>query len=127
MSGHPWSRRNDDDGSARTPSGKRRLSGSEQARTDAELLAKLLADDVEGVNEDARTAFADMLERCRRGTPLSDRQRAWAEGVADRVGVVLPALNLASRGLVPRGSREVETPECLRHENLPMKPPGRER
>jgi hypothetical protein len=50
---------------------------------------------------------------------LSERQREWAQRVADIPGEYK---NLVSSGQVPRG-REVPTPAVL--QNRPLKPPGR--
>lgn len=65
--------------------------------------------------------FRSMLERA---LPLTPKQRAWAEGIAEGrfVEAEPDYQNLVSRGLVPRG-REVEPPAVLR--NLPLRPPTR--
>jgi hypothetical protein len=63
------------------------------------------------LRDDEQDAFDDMLDRLARGRvpELSEKQRAWVEGVADRLGVLDPAERNAR---VPRG-RDVPTPEQL--------------
>lgn len=87
-----------------------------------ELVEADVADDVEfgtfeALSEGEHDAFADMLGR---GFALTEKQRAWARNVCERVGInpVPPE----DRPPVPRG-REVELAPVLR--NLPKRPPGR--
>lgn len=70
----------------------------------------------------AISAFEDMRADIKDGkrAQLSAKQRDWA---AREAGEEL-TLNLVSSGKVPRG-REVLTPDALKPENLPKKPPGR--
>lgn len=90
-------------------------------KKDLEMLERLEGD--MDLSEVERDAFDEMLRGLRGGQwqKLTDKQRAWANAVAVRIGAIGCA-NLVSSGQVSRG-REVETPEVLRH--LPMKPPGR--
>lgn len=75
----------------------------------------------EGNSSKTLLAFRSMLARRR---PLTPKQRAWVEGIAEgRYVEPEPEYqNLVSSGLAPRG-REVETPAVLL--NLPKRPPGR--
>jgi len=68
-----------------------------------------------------REVFAEMLAALESGERhmLSEKQREWAQRVADIPGEYK---NLVSEGRVPRG-REVPTPPVL--QNRPLKPPGR--
>lgn len=80
--------------------------------------------DVESVlSEDHYEAFTGMLERLRSGAQrtLTEKQRKWAESVADQLELDVgdPAQRNAG---VPRG-RPVEIAPVLKH--LPKKPPGR--
>lgn len=88
---------------------------------DYALLSAALDAAKEAENSEAEEAFASMLKR---NKPLTDKQRAWAEGMSEGkfVEAVPEYKNLFSSGLVPRGN-EVELPPVLR--NLQMKPPGR--
>ena len=73
-------------------------------------------------NEEWRSAFAEWLDRDR---PLSERQRMWLKGVADKLELEVEYLNEFSAGKVPRGEAlATEVPAVLRAP-LPMKPPGR--
>lgn len=86
---------------------------------------KLLLDalELEKLDPSTRSAFEKMLEDLESGerNMLSAKQRSWVRGVLD-----IPEYeNLASKGKLARG-REVPTPEVLKRENLPMKPPGRQ-
>lgn len=93
-----------------------KMSEQDRALVSAALDA---AKDVEDPEDEA--AFAAMLKR---NKPLTDKQRAWAEGQAEgRFVEVAPSyVNLFSSGRVPLGNH-VELPPVLR--NLPLKPPGR--
>jgi hypothetical protein len=92
--------------------------------TDDLAFLSLVLKRTDELDEREAAAFAGMATRCERGKPLTEGQRQWLEESAARLGVVEPARNLVSRGIVPRGD-EVPTPAVLRRENLPMKPPGR--
>lgn len=85
---------------------------------------RLVLQRVDDLDEREAAAFAGMATRCENDRPLTEGQRGWLEETAKRLGIVEPARNLVSRGLVPRGA-EVPTPAVLRRENLPMRPPGR--
>lgn len=110
----------------------------EDARRDAdlELLAKGIAtlqerheyadslgnEEGSEYTNNALLAFEDMRDRIRDGKQrqLSEKQRSWVlreAGLSD-------TLDLFSSGKVPRG-REVPTPDVLKSENLPKRPPGR--
>lgn len=90
--------------------------------TDIALLRTVI--DAPGISRAERAECLDHLQRLSaKGGKLSKKDRAKAMTIADRCGLQTVG-NLVSRGLVPRGN-EVETPWILRHENLPMKPPGR--
>lgn len=66
--------------------------------------------------------FTEWWEKYR---PLSERQRAWLKGVADRLELEPEYKNDWSAGKVPRGEAlATPIPEVLRRP-LPMKPPGR--
>jgi hypothetical protein len=77
---------------------------------------------------DTRLAFQDMLTKLEDGyyNELSGKQESFVKGVYVKV---FPSENgepivLVSSGEIPKG-KDVETPECLRRENLPLRPPGR--
>ena len=89
---------------------------------DVELLAVLVGEP-EQLTAEQFEAFSQMLGRLREGKQvnLSERQRAWAEGVAEKLEIDVgdPAQRNAN---VPKG-RPVELAPVLKH--LPKKPPGR--
>lgn len=92
-------------------------------RSDLELLRLLLADDEDRLTEVERNAFESMARRMAyRDATLTEAQRSWLDAVALRLDVALPAANLVSSGIVPRGG-DVPLPEILKHR--PLKPPGR--
>lgn len=66
---------------------KKSLMKSEDRKADLALLRDLVADD--RLSEDESDAFGDMYERLENGTfaTMTDKQRKWAEGVADRLGI----------------------------------------
>jgi hypothetical protein len=68
--------------------------------------------------------FASMLADLENGKwdALTERQRAWVRGVHERLFDEPIYLNLHSAGKVPRGLREVPTPEVLTRR--PLKPPS---
>lgn len=72
--------------------------------------------------KDPHDAFEDMRKRLERfpNATLSDKQREWAAKVAGEEIY----RNDFSAGRVPRG-REVATPDVLKPENLPKRPPMR--
>lgn len=82
----------------------------------------------EDFKPDAAKAMADMLGKLEDGfyDDLSAKQISFVKAVYKRLfpesDGELPVL--VSSGEIPRG-REVPLPECLRRENLPMRPPGR--
>lgn len=94
-----------------------------QRADDIKLLKEILelAPKADAHADAQRAAFAEMLEQLDSGErhQLSERQREWAQRVADIPGEYK---NLVSNGQVPRG-REVPTPAVLQHR--PLKPPGR--
>ena len=91
---------------------------------EAKVLLKTLLDN-EDLTDEEREVFEEMLLKCQRGKGnLTAKQRKWAEEVADRLELEFGSENMFSDGKVPVG-KAVETPWLLRHENLPMKPPGR--
>jgi hypothetical protein len=53
---------------------------------------------------------------------LTEKQSAWVAGVHEKLFDAPKYLNLHSAGKVPRGLREVATPEVLTRR--PLKPPG---
>ena len=95
-----------------------------QRDADLELLNELLKDHFDELSDVETEAFAGMRFNLTAGfrgeqfQELTERQRAWATDVRERI--VPQYANLVSRGLVPRG-REVPTPPVLRV--LPKKPP----
>lgn len=98
-------------------------SAFDRGNDDLDLLNQVL--NVDELRDEDRDAFTDMKERLKAGRieELTDKQRAYVLGVADRHGIVDEAsLNLVLRGLVPRG-REVPSPPVLL--NRPLRPPGR--
>jgi hypothetical protein len=67
--------------------------------TDEELLDAIVAakEKLEALSSKEAAAFEDMNERVASGAPLSKKQRAWIQGVAERLGIqVAPAQNLFS-------------------------------
>jgi hypothetical protein len=67
-------------------------------------------------------AFKSMLDNWR---PLTEPQRSWVEGVAEKVLGEITYENLWSAGKVPRGEHlATPVPEVLLRP-LPKKPPGR--
>ena len=69
-----------------------------------------------------REVFVEWWEAYR---PLSERQRAWLKGVADKLELQVEYLNEFSAGKVPRGEAlATPVPDVLRKENLPKRPPG---
>jgi hypothetical protein len=93
--------------------------GRERMGRDEQDLLRELADSPK-LGDEEREAFADMLER---GWQLSRKQREWAESAAQRVGVAIPAVNMFSAGLVPRGRPVPEYDAIVA--SRPLKPPGR--
>lgn len=101
-----------------------RTPAHDQHDQDVELLDALIEvgesfDRQDGLTDREAAAFESMRERLDEypDRTLSGPQREWAQGAADRIGVVPgPAKP------VPRG-REVPTPAVLK--SLPMAPPGR--
>ena len=66
--------------------------------------------------------FQEFWERYK---PLTERQRAWLKGVADRLELEPDYVNAWSAGKVPRGEKlATEVPAVLRAP-LPLRPPGR--
>lgn len=105
--------------------GGTRTPAHDQHDRDVELLDALLEvgesfDRETGLSDREADAFEGMKERLAEypDRTLSGPQRQWAEGAAERIGVVVgePAKP------VPRG-REVATPAVLK--SLPLAPPGR--
>jgi hypothetical protein len=81
--------------------------------------------DAGAITRKEREECLDMLVRLnRKGGSLSKMQRASVQKIADRCGIEVGGAALMSSGMIPRG-KAVETPLILRHENLPMKPPGK--
>lgn len=70
-------------------------------------------------------AFADMLARLENGRMrhFSQAQSAWIRGIHEKLFDEPEYSNEWSAGKVPRGLKEVPTPEVL--QNLPKRPPGR--
>lgn len=105
------------------PAGVRRVKTKTPKMSDEDhaLVSAALDTAKDAENVEAEEAFASMLKR---NKPLTDKQRAWAEGMSEGkfVEAAPEYRNLFSSGLVPRGN-EVELPPVLR--NLQMKPPGR--
>jgi hypothetical protein len=91
----------------------------------ADGLDALGSHDANAFQPATRKAFRDMLSKLENGLPeLSQRQREWVRGIFDRVFDDPQYENLFSSGNLCLG-KPVETPEVLRRENLPLKPPGR--
>jgi hypothetical protein len=84
---------------------------------DVALLNRIVEDDEAAPQE--KEQFKRMADEIRAGERmrLSGKQRAWAEDVLRRLTPI-------SATDVPKGKLVVE-PECLRRENLPLKPPPR--
>lgn len=105
-----------------------------QRDDDLQLLDELLTKHADELTDDETEAFASMRfdlqayggvlgeasESGRRFRELTERQRAWAAAVRERVAPQYE--NLVSSGRAPRG-REVPTPTVL--QNLPKRPPTR--
>lgn len=89
---------------------------------DKELLRRAI--ECSEIKEHEKELFTKWLDELESGElrVLSMKRKTWANDVIDRDEP--RAANLVSRGLVPTG-REVPTPEVLKRENLPLKPPGR--
>jgi hypothetical protein len=81
--------------------------------------------DAGAITRKERDECLDILVRLnKKGGSLSKAQRTAVQKIADRRGIEVGDAGLMSSGLIARG-KEVETPWLLRHENLPMKPPGK--
>lgn len=93
---------------------------------DIRALKELLEDPERLTRKGEYDAFASMLDSLTGNGAFPDltpTQRAWVLSRCDDLGIV--AIDPSSRNRdVPRG-REVETPELLRRENLPMRPPAK--
>ena len=89
---------------------------------DLDLLKKVLAYAREHDGDEAwREVFAEWLDKYR---PLSERQRACLNGVADKLELEVDYDNAWSAGKVPRGEAlATPVPEVLRAPR-PLKPPG---
>ncbi len=95
---------------------------STQSFSDLQLVEKLLDEHDHNLRGEEQPAFARMREYLISGTSrvLSQKQRAWAKKVLDRLGASYE--NLVSEGVVPnRSSRVFEFEKMPR----PLKPPGR--
>lgn len=96
---------------------------------DVALVRKVLDEELRPFE---REAFEGMLAKLlldirTGGMPpcLTERQRTWLRDVGRRVGAdVDNVMAKWKAGQIPRGD-EVPTPDVLKRENLPMKPPGR--
>jgi hypothetical protein len=104
---------------------ERATKASPKREDDLSHLAAVLDDHDHELQTGEAEAFASMRERlyADEKSALSPKQREWLRKVYERVtggGYE----NLVSTGRVKLG-KAVETPACLRRENLPMKPPGR--
>ena len=90
---------------------------------DRDLLKKVLDYAREHDGEEAwREVFAGWFDAYR---PLSERQRMWLKGVADKLELQQDYRNDWSEGRVPRGEAlATPVPDVLRKENLPKRPPG---
>ncbi len=104
-----------------------------QAERDAQLLTLVLEhhafDDLQFDGGSPREVFEGWAERLKSNgatRPLSDKQRAWLEGVARRLDVDLGAQNLVSSGQVKvkPGERE-RLQEFLGSLDRPLLPPHR--
>jgi hypothetical protein len=94
----------------------------ETMASDARMLDDILEkEEIEHLRPDA---FKGMRWRLKQGFYLSVKQHQWIAGFYEKHFDVPHYENLASSGKLLRG-REVATPECLKRENLPLKPPGR--
>jgi hypothetical protein len=99
-----------------------RASRAEDAIREFDLaLLRALVDEREDTPDEHRGEFADMLERMRRSPAgfrfLTDKQRLYAENVADRHGISIPRRPSQTAANVPRG-REVATPVVLSRDSL---------
>lgn len=75
---------------------------------------------------EAQKAFRDMLVKLEDGfyETLSSKQEAFVRDTYVRVFPSEDGEEIVLAKDVPRG-KDVETPACLRRENLPLRPPGR--
>lgn len=82
---------------------KRALMKSEDRKSDLALLRDLK--DRDELTEDESDAFGDMYERLENGSfaTMTERQRKWAEDVADRVGIAYERRSKERAENVPRG------------------------
>lgn len=82
------------------------LMKSEDRKSDLALLRDLVADD--RLSEDEFDAFGGMGDRMKDGTYaiLTDKQRKWAQEVADRLGISYTRRSAEKAENVPKG-REV--------------------
>lgn len=96
--------------------------GEESKRRDRDIeILEALVGEPEDLTSEQHEAFSEMLDKLRTGRQkvLSEKQRAWAEGIAEKLELDVgdPAERNAN---VPRG-REVEPAPVLK--NLPKRPP----
>jgi hypothetical protein len=87
--------------------------------SDLVLLTDLLNDD-EKLSDEEVEAFVDMhgrLQRQQAHSKLSDKQRKWAEDVADRLGISYTRRSAKQAQNVPKG-REVKLPDVLSQDAL---------
>lgn len=99
--------------------------------TDEELLARVLDEHAEEIAPKEFEAFESMRERLQEGWMLSDKQRSWIQGVAERLRIqVAGARNLFSKmpkHVQAEHRRKVKTqlPWETGSMTKPLKPPGR--
>ena len=94
--------------------------------TDTQLLTAII--ESPGVQPEASEAFQEMLDGLTSGKwhELTKKQREWASGVAERLGIDLGAANLVSSGAVkPTEAERASLGAFLSTLKRPMKPPGR--
>ena len=95
--------------------------------TDAKILNDLL--DSEKLTDEEETAFSEMLDsiNSRRFQKLTTRQREWAEGVHERLGLDPGAANLVSSGQVKVSEEQREGLQDFLGTLGPkrLRPPGR--
>ncbi len=95
--------------------------------TDEELLEEVLSRDIP---DEAREPFQSMLDGLPLRRALTEKQRAWVEGVARAIGVDIgasPAENLVSSGKMRVLPEERKSLAKFQQSlgPLPKKPPGR--
>lgn len=96
---------------------KKALMKSEDRKADLSLLRDLK--DHDDLTEDESDAFGDMYERLENGTfaTMTEKQRAWARSVADRVGIAYERLSCEKAENIPKG-RDVKFVGVLSSDSL---------